>query len=104
MTTRLGARPVTILVVLAVWGLASLVVPAGHLESRFPGPRVSTRERARIAALSDVNELVRLLKTGARGQKEAAVRALGREGRGDILLAIARTGPRGTSQSPSKPA
>ena len=97
MTARLGGRPVMILVVLAVWGLASLVVPAGHPDSRFAGPRVSTRERARIAALSDVDELVRLLKTGARGQKEAAVRALAREGRGDILLATARTGPSGTS-------
>ncbi|MHC4717961.1 MAG: hypothetical protein ACYS5V_13385 [Planctomycetota bacterium] len=98
MATRLDGRPVTILVVLAVCGLASFVALAEPLKERSAiVGAVSREEKARIAALSDVNELVNLLKTGVRGQKSAAARALMRKGRVDILLATAKAGPSDSS-------
>jgi hypothetical protein len=87
-----------IAVALVVCGLGESVAFAESPknESAFPGTKLSTEERARIAAMSEY-ELANLTKTGTRGQQEAAVRALMAKDKGDVLLAIAKRGPPGAT-------
>jgi len=94
----------TMAVVLVVFGLAMSESPAFAESPKdikdqgaIGGGWISTEEKARIAALSEA-ELVKLLKTGIYGQKSAAVDVLLAKDKGDVLLSIAKAGPKDTSE------
>jgi hypothetical protein len=99
MHTRLNGR-LGIIVASIVWSVAmSEAVVAAEPpvnESALAGG-IANEEKARIAALPEA-ELVALLKTGTRGQIDAAVGALVAKDKGDTLLAAAKAGPPLTSK------
>jgi hypothetical protein len=76
---------------------AAVARPPEDTSSAIVGAKTSDQEKDRIDGLSEAN-LVNLIKTGTYGQKEAAVKVLAGRGKGDMLLAAAKAGPRAASE------